>query len=473
MKFIDLDINEKLKKALNEIGFEDMMPIQEKTLPIILNGENIIGEAETGTGKTAAFVLPLLNKIDLKKRETQVLIVTPTRELAMQIVTEIERLGKYMKPSLATLVGGMSIRDQVKDLKNNPAIIVGTLGRIVDHMRNKKLNLEHVQYFVLDEADEMLKEGFKEDITRINKKIPQGKQTLLFSATISKQILSLSKAIMTDHQFVSVKDKNKVSTNIEQHYIIMKERHKFGNLTKLLDVDQPKSAIIFGRTKRRVDELNEALNKCGYRSVGIHGDLTQRQRNAVMKKFRAGQINILVATDVAARGLDINDITHVYNFDLPQEVEFYVHRIGRTGRAKKQGISYSFIREGELKHIKRIETEAKVRITEKRLPNPDQVRDVRHSEATAIIKKRLSDIDASKTKELANDLINEFGSERLVSVLIESLSKKVSTNQIKLTGEPPVTLKRNNASNKGYNMRRGQRDRNKSRDNKRPRRRSR
>ncbi len=448
MKFTELQINEKIIKGLNAIGFEGMMPIQEQTIPIILNGENIIGEAETGTGKTAAFVIPLLNNIDFKSKDIQCLIVTPTRELAMQIITEIEKIGKYIHPTYATLVGGMSIRDQIKELNNKPAIVVGTLGRINDHLRSKKLDLKNVKYFVLDEADEMLKEGFKEDITIINNQIPQNKQTLLFSATISKQILTLSKAIMNDYRFISVKDDKKATPNIEQYYMIMKENQKFTNLTKLLDVDRPKSAIIFGRTKRRVDELNESLNKCGYKSVGIHGDLAQPQRNAVMKKFREKQINILVATDVAARGLDISDITHVYNFDMPQEVEFYIHRVGRTGRAKKHGISYSFIKETELNHIKRIEKETNVKITEKYLPNSDQVWESRNKDILDIINKRLTEIDTTKTKKFASELINEFGSEKIASILIENLSKKNNINQITLTGEPPVKVKKQNNDSK-------------------------
>lgn len=451
MKFTELNLNEKLLKGISSVGFEEMMPIQEQTIPVILEGKNIIGEAETGTGKTASFVVPLLNNINFESKNVECLIVTPTRELAMQIVKEIEKMGKYMNLSYATLVGGMSISDQVRDLKRRPAIVVGTLGRINDHIRNKKLNLSNVKYFVLDEADEMLKEGFKEDITIINNLIPENKQTLLFSATISKEILTLSKSIMNDYEFISVKDKDKSSANIEQYYIIMKEKNKFSTLTKLLDVDRPKSAIIFGRTKRRVDELNEALSKCGYKSVGLHGDLSQQQRNNVMAKFRDKQISILVATDVAARGLDISDITHVYNFDLPQEVEFYIHRIGRTGRANKLGISYSFIKETELNHIRRIEKETHVTIKEKPIPDFNDVWTARNNDIIEKIEKRLSEIDASKTNVFAKELIKEFGSEKLVSVLIESLSKKTDISEVSLTGEPPVVVRKQGGNNRNRN----------------------
>ena len=447
MKFTELRINEQIKKGLGEIGFLDMMPIQEETIPTILSGKSIIGEAETGTGKTASFVIPILNNIDFTSGNTECLIITPTRELAMQIVSEIERLGKYVEPSLAIIVGGVSIRDQVQILKTNPSIIVGTAGRINDHLRNKKLDLSQVKCFVLDEADELLKEGFKEDITIINNHIPNDKQTLLFSATISKQVLTLSKSIMKEHEFISVKNEENISANIDQYYIVMKEKQKFATLTKLLDIDNPTSAIIFGRTKKRVDELNEALNKCGYHSVGLHGDLSQPQRNVVMKRFRENQISILVATDVAARGLDISNVTHVYNFDLPQEVEYYVHRIGRTGRAKKHGISYSFIKETEYEHIKRIENETNVTILQKAIPTSNEVWSVRNRNTISIIKRKLHEIDATQTKELATDLIDEFGAEKLVSVLIETLSKKRDINQISLTGEPPVKIKRSSSNN--------------------------
>ena len=468
MNFTELKINEKILKGINAIGFEEMMPIQEQTIPVILEGKNIIGEAETGTGKTAAFVVPILDKIDFKSKQTECIIVTPTRELAIQIVSEIEKIGKYLKPSYATIVGGMSIRDQERELRKNPSIIVGTLGRINDFLRGRKIDLRHIKYFILDEADEMLKEGFKEDIDAINAQIPITKQTLLFSATISKEIKKLSKGIMDDYEFISVKSKEKISTNIDQYYITMKEKNKFKTLTKLLDIDNPKCAIIFGRTKRRADELSEALNTCGYAAVGLHGDLSQAQRNAVMKKFKEKKINILVATDVAARGLDISGVSHVYNFDLPQEVEFYVHRIGRTGRAKMSGISISFIKENEIEHIRRIEREANVIINEKMVPTSEDVWAERYKYINKSIKKRLKEIDTSKTNEFAKTLIDEFGSEKLVSVLIESLSNKIDINNISLTGEPPVVVRGRKSSGRGernYHVNRRRNDRGNDRGN--------
>jgi len=452
MKFKELNIRQEILKALEEMKYESMMPIQEKAIPVILNKKNIIGEAETGTGKTSAFLVPILNDIDFNSGKIESLIIAPTRELAMQIISEINKMGKYLNVRYATLVGGMPIQAQSKDLKNRPNIVVGTLGRINDHVRAGRLNLSGVKYFVLDEADEMLKEGFKDDITAINNELPKNKQTLLFSATYTKTILKLSEDIMDDHEFISVKDKDSQSTNIEQYYMILKEKNKFSVLVKLLDIDKPEMAIIFGRTKRRADELNAALVKCGYKSTCIHGDLSQGQRNAVMTKFRNQQINILVATDVAARGLDISGITHVYNFDLPQEVEFYVHRIGRTGRANQHGISYTFIKEQELPHIRRIEKETKIVIKEKNVPSNIDLRLARQDDVKEQITKTFQEIDITKSEEFAEVLIDEYGAKELVCILIESLGHK-DIKDITLTGEPPVKVRveRNNNGNRNRN----------------------
>lgn len=454
MNFNELNINSKILKSLDEMGFDLMMPIQENTIPIILEGKNIIGEAETGTGKTAAFVIPILNNIDFKSGNIECLITTPTRELAMQIVTELNKIGKYLNFSCATLVGGMSIQNQIDELRRKPSIVVGTLGRINDHLRGKKLDLSNIRFFVLDEADEMLKEGFKEDIDAINEKLPSSKQTLLFSATISKKVLKLSQELMDSHEFVSVKSKEKQSTNIDQYYLVMKEKQKFSILTNLLNIDNPKSAIIFGRTKRRSDELNDALQKCGFKSACIHGDLSQSQRNTVLEKFRNNKINILVATDVAARGLDIACISHVYNFDLPQEVEYYVHRIGRTGRANKKGISYSFIKGDELPHIHRIEQETKMVIKEKDLPTFEDVREASNQSIIDTMDTILNDLDLTKNNPFVKEITTRYNNEELANILIHNMTKKYRTSDITLTGEPPVRIRseqKGSRNNSKYN----------------------
>jgi len=457
MKFSELKVRKEILKALDEMKFKEMMPIQEKSIPVILDGKNIIGEAATGTGKTGAFLIPMLNNIDFNSGKIESIIVTPTRELALQIASEISKTGKYLPVQYVTLVGGMSIEEQSKKLKQKPSIVIGTLGRINDHLRGRRLDLSHVKYFVLDEADEMLKEGFKEDITAIHDRLPSDRQTLLFSATYTKTILKLSEDIMDSYEMISVKSEKQTSSNIEQSYIIMKEKNKFSALTKLLDIDKPELAIIFGRTKRRADELNDALNKCGYKSTCIHGDLNQSQRNTVMKKFRNHEINILVATDVAARGLDIDGITHVYNFDLPQEVEFYIHRIGRTGRANKTGISYSFIKESELPHIRKIEKETGVTITNKELPNNEELMLARKKDLIDKIEHRMQKLDINKNKELAETLLDEFGELEIASILVDVLGNK-KVQDISLTGEPGVRVKADKSAKSEKSGNRGRRN---------------
>ncbi|MDR1782428.1 MAG: DEAD/DEAH box helicase [Bacilli bacterium] len=458
MKFNEITIKKEIIKAIDDLHYEKMSPIQEKSIPAILNGENIIGEAETGTGKTAAFVIPLLNKINDENKTSQALIVSPTRELALQINEEIKKLAKYLNISVTCLVGGSSYKKQYSDLKKKPQIIVGTLGRILDHINNKKLHLSDIKYFVLDEADEMLKDGFIEDIISINEALINKSQTLLFSATINENIKKLSKKIMSDYHLISVKDKNNVSSTIEQFYIVLKENDKFEVLTNLLDINQPTSAIIFGRTKRRVDELSEALISCGYNALGLHGDLSQEQRNHVMRKFRDNKINILVATDVAARGLDISNVSHVYNFDLPQEVEFYIHRVGRTGRARKKGVSYSLVKKNELGHIRRIKDEEKVTISEKPIPSAQLLKEIRYDNMLDKLNHKLEAIDMNSKQDLVNKLIDEFGKDNLIYLLVDYLtSKKNTNNKVSLTSEPSVIVRgkyrnqQNNNTNKVNN----------------------
>ncbi len=335
--FHELGISEPIQRAITAMGFEEASPIQEKAIPIALTGKDIIGQAQTGTGKTAAFGIPILQKIDTNKESVQAIVIAPTRELAIQVSEEINRLAKYTGIRSLPIYGGQSIERQIRALKNRPQIITGTPGRLLDHIKRKTLRLHHISMAVLDEADEMLDMGFLEDIERILKETPKEKQTLLFSATMPRPIQTLAERFMNHPEIIKIQAKEVTSPTVEQVYYEVSERQKFDVLSRLLDVENPELTIVFGRTKRRVDELNDALNKRGYMADGLHGDLNQNQRDVVMKKFREGSIEILVATDVAARGIDVSGVTHVYNFDIPQDPESYVHRIGRTGRAGKTG----------------------------------------------------------------------------------------------------------------------------------------
>jgi len=441
MKFSKLEIKNSILCALSDMKFEEMTEIQEQTIPAILKGRNIIGEARTGTGKTAAFAIPILEKIDVNKNHVQAVIMSPTRELALQIVDEFKKLAKYEKVSILPIVGGMSMSDQIKRIKTGAQIIVATPGRLVDHLNRKRINLKETNFFVIDEVDEMLKAGFIDDINLINNHTNNDKQSLLFSATISKSVLSVASNLMNDYEFISVSKGDNTKSSVKQYAVVLKENQKFSALLKLLAMDNPELAIIFGRTKRRVDELMEALTNSGYQALALHGDLNQGQRNVVMRKFKNGDINILVATDVAARGIDVNNVTHVYNFDLPQEIEFYVHRVGRTGRADKTGVSYSFIKEVEMPHLERIMKETKSTIKIVDLPTSKNLSDASYNKLIKKIDDTLANRDITLHEDNIKQLIETYGANKLVGCLIELNSNKKKINDIKLTGEPPVRVK--------------------------------
>ncbi len=335
--FQDLGLSPAMMKSIKKMGFEEATPIQAQTIPLSLENKDLIGQAQTGTGKTAAFGIPLIEKVDKDMDAIQGIVVAPTRELAIQVSEELYKIGYGKRVRVLPIYGGQDINRQIRALKKNPHIIVGTPGRLIDHINRKTLRLDNVHTAILDEADEMLNMGFIEDIEAILAQIPTERQTLLFSATMPAPIQKIAETFMKDPQIVRVKTKEVTVSSIEQFYVEVQERNKFDVLTRLLDIQSPELAIVFGRTKRRVDELSEALNLRGYMAEGIHGDLSQAKRLSVLKKFKEGNIDVLVATDVAARGLDISGVTHVYNFDIPQDPESYVHRIGRTWTCWKDG----------------------------------------------------------------------------------------------------------------------------------------
>ena len=350
-KFEDLGLSQATLEAVLKMGFEEATPIQAETIPMGLANKDLIGQAQTGTGKTAAFGIPLVEKIDVNKDAIQGIIIAPTRELAIQVSEELYKIGSGKRVRVLSIYGGQDISRQIRSLKKFPHIIVGTPGRVLDHINRKTMRLDTVNTVILDEADEMLNMGFIEDIETILAATPSERQTLLFSATMPGPIQRMAEKFMHDPQIVRVKTKEMTVPAIEQFYLEVMEKNKFDVLTRLLDIQSPELAIIFGRTKRRVDELSEALTLRGYTAEGIHGDLTQAKRMQVLRKFKEGTIDVLVATDVAARGLDISGVTHVYNFDIPQDPESYVHRIGRTGRAGKSGMALTFITPREKSYL--------------------------------------------------------------------------------------------------------------------------
>ena len=379
------------------MGFEEATPIQSQAIPVVLSGVDVIGQAQTGTGKTAAFGIPILQKVDPSLRKTQVLILSPTRELAIQVADEIRKLAKYMHGvKILPVYGGQEISRQIKALKGGAQIIIGTPGRVMDHLRRKTIRCEAVNTIVLDEADEMLNMGFREDIETILEYIPEeGRQTVLFSATMPKPILDITKKYQHDAVTIKVVKKELTVPNIEQYYYDVKRKDKIEVLTRLLDYYNPKLSLVFCNTKRMVDELTEELQGRGYFAEGLHGDMKQTQRDRVMRGFRTGKTEILVATDVAARGIDVDDVDAVFNYDLPQDDEYYVHRIGRTGRAGKNGKAFTFITGREFYKLKDIQRYCRTKIIAKQVPS---LNDVANVKADKIFEKVAGMIDEDNLK---------------------------------------------------------------------------
>ena len=355
-KFEDLPISDEIKRSIAEIGFEEPSPIQAQSIPVILSGKDVIGQAQTGTGKTAAFSIPILEKVDPNNKHLQAIVLCPTRELAIQVSKEIRKLGKF-KSGIKTLpvYGGQPIDRQIKALKSGVQVVIGTPGRVIDHINRKTLKLDDVKMVVLDEADEMLDMGFREDIELILNQTPIERQTTFFSATMPKEILELTKLYQHEPEIIKVVRKELTVPNIKQFYIETRRANKLEVLCRLIDVYNPKLSVVFCNTKRGSDELVSELQARGYFADALHGDLKQTQRDIVMDKFRQGTIDILVATDVAARGIDVDDVDMVFNYDLPQDEEYYVHRIGRTGRAGREGVSFSFVYGKEMRKMRDIE----------------------------------------------------------------------------------------------------------------------
>ncbi len=369
MKFEELNMNPKILKAIKDMGFEEASPIQAQAIPILIDGKDIIGQAQTGTGKTAAFGIPAVERIDQKLKQAQTIILCPTRELAIQVADEIRELCKYLS-NIKTLpiYGGQDIVRQIKALKSGVQIIVATPGRMLDHIRRKTIKFDDVHTLILDEADEMLNMGFREDIETILESIPNEHQTVLFSATMPEPIMQLAKKFQNDAEIIKMVKKELTVTNIEQYYFEVRPKNKLEILSRLIDVYESKLSIVFCNTKRQVDELVNELQGRGYFAEGLHGDMKQQQRDRVMSNCRRGSTEVLVATDVAARGIDIDDIDVVFNYDLPQDEEYYVHRIGRTGRAGRKGLSLSFVVGREIYKLKEIEKYCKTKIAPKPIP---------------------------------------------------------------------------------------------------------
>ena len=454
MKFKELGLDHDLLKAIAQSGFEEATPIQAETIPLVLAGKDVIGQAQTGTGKTAAFGLPILQNIDKADRSIQALVISPTRELAIQTQEELYRLGQDKKIKVQAVYGGADIRRQIRQLSEHPQIVVGTPGRILDHIGRHTLKLQNLKVLVLDEADEMLDMGFIDDIEKIVEQMPTARQTLLFSATIPASIMRLTNKFMHEPVTVKIKAKELTADTVEQYYVRAKDYEKFDVMTRLFDVQDPDLALIFGRTKRRVDELTRGLKARGYRAEGIHGDLTQQKRMSVLRQFKGGQLDFLVATDVAARGLDISGVTHVYNYDIPQDPDSYVHRIGRTGRAGHKGVSVTFVTPNEIEYLHTIEDLTKKRMLPMKPPTAEEALMGQISSGLETIKAQVEANDTEKYEAMAESLLENYTPLQLVSAYLKAVSPDdASAVPVKITPERP--LPHRGRSNHGHGNNRG------------------
>ncbi|MCG7340036.1 DEAD/DEAH box helicase [Staphylococcus sp. ACRSN] len=466
--FKELGISDKVVETLEAIGFTEATPIQADSIPLALEGKDVLGQAQTGTGKTGAFGIPLIEKV-MGKEGVQALILAPTRELAMQVAESIKEFSKGLNVQVVTVFGGMPIDRQIKALKKGPQIVVGTPGRVIDHLNRRTLKTNDIHTLILDEADEMMNMGFIDDMKFIMDKIPASqRQTMLFSATMPKAIQTLVQQFMKSPSIVKTMNNENSNPQIEEFYTIVKELEKFDTFTNFLDVHQPELAIVFGRTKRRVDELTSALISKGYKAEGLHGDITQAKRLEVLKKFKNDQLDILVATDVAARGLDISGVSHVYNFDIPQDTESYTHRIGRTGRAGKEGIAITFVNPIEMDYIRQIEQANKRQMQALRPPHRKEVLKARESDIKGKVEKWMSRDSEPRLERIASELIDEYSDVNLVAALLQELVESNDDVDVQLTFEKPLSRKNRQSKGpkRGNNNKRGNKFDNKNRRSK-------
>lgn len=421
--FHEFGISDKVLVALSEIGFEEPTPIQKTALPPALLGKDIIGQAQTGTGKTAAFGIPIIEqRPDNKGKYPYAIILAPTRELAVQVSGEINKIGARAGVVCLPIYGGQSIELQIKSMRRGVDVIVGTPGRVIDHIQRKTLILTEIKTVVLDEADEMLNMGFIEDIENILSKIPKKRQTMLFSATISRQVHLIAKKYMEKPVHLNVNTGDMVlASKIKQVFYEVREDDKIKALTRLLDTEGPSIIIVFCHTKREVDEVVSKLQQMGYPAGAIHGDFTQQHRNEMIRRFKNGDVDILVATDVAARGLDIPDVSHVINFSIPQDPEGYIHRVGRTGRAGKSGIAITFVTPRQYRQLKLIEKSAKTIIKKAMLPTVEQVRKAKTEELVNSVGKVIEEKKHIGFQDMANRLLEKYSPEDVSAAIMSML----------------------------------------------------
>ena len=424
--FKELNLSKEIHKAITDMGFEEATAIQAQSIPPMLEGKDVIGQAQTGTGKTAAFGITILENIDAKNKDVQAVILCPTRELAIQVAGELNKLSKYKKGiSILPVYGGQPIGRQIKALKQGVQIIIGTPGRVMDHLNRRTLKVGGVKMMILDEADEMLDMGFREDIETIMEGMPEQRQTILFSATMSKAILRLTKKYLNNPELIKSEHKEMTVPNVEQFYLEVKNHAKPEALSRLIDMHNFKLSVVFCNTKKRVDDMVDNLSSRGYLAEGLHGDMPQRQRDTVMSKLRRRDIEILVATDVAARGIDVDDIEAVFNYDIPPDDEYYVHRIGRTARAGKGGTAFTFVAGKEVYRLRKIQKFTKTKIKAKKVPSLSDVEEIRTNHLLKEIKGVIDAGHLGEYSHLVEKLIQEdYNSLEAAAALLKMLMNK-------------------------------------------------
>lgn len=427
-KFNELGLSEQVIRAIDDLGFEEPSSIQAEVIPVLLEGFDAIGQAQTGTGKTLAFGAPILSKLTRGEGQIHSIILTPTRELAIQVNDELNRIGKYTRVRLLPVYGGQPIERQISALRRGIDIVVGTPGRVLDLIRRNIIDLSDIKFLVLDEADEMLNMGFIDDIEEIIKNCSKDRQTMLFSATMPEEIRKLSRRYMKEEtKHISIVKNTMTVSTVKQYYYEVKQKDRFESFCRILDVDEPSTAIIFCKTKKGVDELVEAMQARGYNVEGMHGDMNQNQRLNTLRKFKEGNLEFLVATDVAARGIDVENVTHVVNYDLPQDIESYVHRIGRTGRANREGVAFTLVTAREYRTLKQIEKVTKSKIKRREIPTIDEIFLSKYKNMLSRVKASLEKEDYKKFVPLAAELDEEFNLVDVAAALMDIIySKEVS-----------------------------------------------
>lgn len=427
ISFDSFGINDKILKGILSLGFKIPSPIQEKAIPIVLEGHDLIAQAQTGTGKTAAFSIPILNMLS-NSSQIEALIITPTRELAMQISDEVFKLGKFLRTKTICIYGGQSSKRQIELLEKKPKVMVATPGRLLDHLRNNRIKNFNPKIIVLDESDEMLDMGFLDSIEEIFKYLPQYRQTLLFSATMPTQIKNLANKILNNPKSIKITSINVTNVDIEQKYYIINDNERDNAIVRLLDAISPKKSIIFTRMKREADVLSNFLKSKGYKSVSLHGDMDQRERQISIKAFKEDKVNILVATDVASRGLDISDVSHVFNYHMPLNPEIYVHRIGRTGRAGKKGVAITLVTPLEFRDLRRIKNQVKTTLELFEIPDEQNNTGL----IANILDYEISTIALDLYTQLSSKLDSTQLACKLLSYLVDVVnSGTISSDEIK------------------------------------------